>query len=459
VHRAAHDPLRTRITSVAPLRVDALAAHHDFGRKPEVEWISVTLSHDFPHLDECSRWARTGGGSAGIRVAPPLRSMRTHDTRPVRSIKSARPRFPEEPGLVSVVVPTYNRAAIVGQAIESALAQSYANIELIVVDDGSSDETKRVVESYGSRVRYLFQENAGVTAARNLAMHNARGEFIAFLDSDDRWQPWRIEAQIAALRRYGEAGLVWTDMAAVDRAGTPVCERYLRVMYTAHTRVSLEEKMRQVETLASLGLAVPNELAAAPVRIGDLFSEILLGNLLHTSTVLVRRAWVEQVGGFDPSFVRAGEDYEFYVRLCSVGPVMFIDAPSTLYCIGSPDQLTRPSMLLEIARNNLRAIEKWVPHAGSHLSLSREAVRARFADSYGWLGQVEFDFGNHRDAARALASSLRTSPKLDRRAGLLALCTLPSGASDWLRAMRLKTRASKGNQSAFASRVRPSADA
>ncbi|HEY2379365.1 MAG TPA: glycosyltransferase family 2 protein [Gemmatimonadaceae bacterium] len=341
---------------------------------------------------------------------------------------------------MTVVIPTYNRSAIVGSAIESALKQTYRDLECVVVDDGSSDDTRAVVESYGPRVRYIYQENAGVTAARNLAIRHARGEFLAFLDSDDLWRPWRIESQVAALRRHPEAGLAWTDMTAVERSGHEICERYLRTMYAAHTRVSIEEEMGQVATLGALCAAVPAEHASAAVRVGDLFSEILLGNLMHTSTVLVRRDWVERVGGFDPTFVRAGEDYEFYVRLCSVGPVIFIDAPSTLYCVGAPDQLTRPSMLLEIARNNLRTIEKWVPHAGPHLTIPRRTIQTRFADSYGWLGEAELDAGNRLAAARVLMASIARRPRIDRRGLLLAMCFMPNGLSTRVREVRSRLR-------------------
>lgn len=366
--------------------------------------------------------------------------MSSNARRPVRSLTPTQFESAVQAGLVTVVIPTFNRSAIVGRAIESALRQTYRNLECVVVDDGSSDDTRAVVERYGPRVRYLYQENAGVTAARNLAIRNARGEFLAFLDSDDLWRPWRIESQVAALRRHPDAGLAWTDMTAVERSGNEICERYLRTMYAAHSRVSVEEEMRQVGTLGTLCAAVPAEHASAPVRVGDLFSEILLGNLLHTSTVLVRREWVERVGGFDPTFVRAGEDYEFYVRLCSVGPVIFIDAPSTLYCVGAPDQLTRPSMLLEIARNNLRTIAKWVPHAGSHLTIPRRTLQSRFADSYGWLGEAELDAGNRLAAARVLVASIARRPRLDRRGLLLAMCLLPNGVSARVRDIRSKLR-------------------
>src|SRR5437764_10734914 len=112
-----------------------------------------------------------------------------------RANMSASERLGEgagEPGLVSVVIPSYNRAYIVGQAIESALQQTHRPVEVLVADDGSTDDTRRVVEGYGPPVRYFYQPNAGVSAARNLGLRHARGEFIALLDSDDRWLPWKV---------------------------------------------------------------------------------------------------------------------------------------------------------------------------------------------------------------------------------------------------------------------------
>lgn len=340
---------------------------------------------------------------------------------------------------MSVVIPTYNRGHIVGAAIESVLAQTYPQIEIVIADDGSSDDTRAVAEGYGSRVAYLRQRNAGVSAARNFGMRHARGEFIAFLDSDDAWQPWKIEAQIAALRRHPEAGVVWTDMAAVDDTGRVIDERHLRVMYAAFGKVDIEALLAQVDTLGDLSASSPSELADTAVRKGDLFSAILLGNLLHTSTVLFRRSWCERTGGFDESFVEAGEDYEFYVRLTSAGPVVFIDVPSTLYRVGAADQLTAPSMMLEIARNNLRAVKKWLPRSESRVTLSRQAIRRRYADSFAWVGEAELDAGHRLMAVRRLWESLAVVPALDRRALLLARCALPGRLVDGLRWVRRAT--------------------
>src|SRR4051812_1301977 len=100
--------------------------------------------------------------------------------------------------MVSVIIPTYNSAALLAQAIASVLAQSVLPAEIIVVDDGSTDATEQLVQCHGSRVKYVRQRNQGVSAARNRGVASASGEFIAFLDADDVWHPRKLELQMAA---------------------------------------------------------------------------------------------------------------------------------------------------------------------------------------------------------------------------------------------------------------------
>jgi len=114
----------------------------------------------------------------------------------------------------SAVIPTYNRAALVKRAIESVLAQEYAPAEIIVVDDGSTDETKQVVAAYEGKVTYLHQANAGVSAARNLGVERANSSWIAFLDSDDCWEPGHLARIASAIEgTRGEAALYFADVA------------------------------------------------------------------------------------------------------------------------------------------------------------------------------------------------------------------------------------------------------
>lgn len=377
-----------------------------------------------------SRWARHHEDRNRSEFAYPGEVTRVRASSAIAFFQR-----PQE-GLVSVVIPTHNRRHIIGKAVRSALGQTYRDLEVVVADDGSTDDTRAVIESFGPRVRYVRQANAGVSAARNFGMRHARGEFIAFLDSDDAWYPWKVEAQVAALRRRRDAGLVWTDMAAIDGADEIVAERYLRRMYSVYHDIDITSVLARKATLRELSDAVPDPFASAPVLHGDLSSAILLGNLIHTSTVLFRRSWCQRTGGFDESYERAGEDYEFYIRLTSVGPVVFVDAPSTLYRVGVADQLTAPAMMLEIARNNLRAIETWLPRAPRSTGLPSSLVRRRFSESFAWLGEAELEAGHPLVAARQLSRSILLQPALDKRSLLLASCALPATMRDRAHAMR-----------------------
>jgi glycosyltransferase involved in cell wall biosynthesis len=121
--------------------------------------------------------------------------------------------------LVSVIIPTYNRRALLKESIESVLAQSYQNLELIVVDDGSTDGTDELVRANWPAIRYVWQPNAGDAAARNRGLDLVRGELIAFQDSDDLWQPEKLALQVALLRDRAEVGVVCASRRLMDERG------------------------------------------------------------------------------------------------------------------------------------------------------------------------------------------------------------------------------------------------
>jgi len=123
---------------------------------------------------------------------------------------------------VSTIIPTYNNEATLAQAIDSALAQEFDGQEIIVVNDGSTDSTQSVIESYGARIAVIQQENQGQSTARNVAIERAAGKYIAFLDADDIWLSGRLSKTVAALERNPTASLVFSDYVRIDQAGTPV---------------------------------------------------------------------------------------------------------------------------------------------------------------------------------------------------------------------------------------------
>jgi GT2 family glycosyltransferase len=337
-------------------------------------------------------------------------------------------------GLVSVVIPTFNRAYVLGEAIESVLAQSYPHIEVEVADDGSRDDTERVARSFGPRVRYVYQENGGVSSARNLGFRHARGEFIALLDSDDRWLPWKLEAQLAVLRAIPGVGMVWTDMVAVTESGAMHDPAFLRHYYSAHQKVRIEEALAATSgALGDLWPGAPEAVRGRPFYSGDLFSPILLGNLVHTSTVLLTRERLQRIGGFDEDLRGSGEDYEFHVRTCAAGPVAFLDASGIHYRIGAPDQLTAPHYIVAMARNNLTTVLRWQERGGARISLPASVMAGRVAESYAWLGEEQLRAGSSLEARGNLLKAMRTTRPTLRRSMLLLLTLMPAAAREAVR--------------------------
>lgn len=193
--------------------------------------------------------------------------------------------------LVSVVVPVYNGEKYIRCAIDSVLAQDYRPLEIIVVDDGSSDATLQVLADYGDRIRVFSQPNKGSAAARNLGTRVAEGAFIAFIDADDYWFPGKISAQMAALRETGcrmsfSQFLFW---CADDKGIWPEPEQVL----------AEESGSRSMEAFAE------------PKWV---YVDLLLDCLVWTSTVVVERDALLQIGGFDED-LRKGQDYDLWLRL------------------------------------------------------------------------------------------------------------------------------------------------
>lgn len=327
--------------------------------------------------------------------------------------------------MVSVIIPTYNRASKCKVAVESVLSQTHGDIEVLVVDDGSTDNTADVIEGLDKRIRYMRQANAGVSAARNTGLEAARGEYIAFLDSDDAWLPWKIEAQLSVLRAFPEAGMVWTDMKAVDENGAVLYESYLKLMYGAYEYFDREREFRANRPLTDVWQECPVDFHGRKCYCGNIFSWMFTGNLVHTSTVLLRRERCEIVGLFDTGLLISGEDYDFHFRTCRYGDVAYLDAPSILYRVGASDQLTESRYMTWIARNNLKTITRMLAVAGNEIHLPRRIVRQHLATSYAWLGFQ--DFGDNQSEARScFIRSLRYSPFQARVAAFLILSLLPS---------------------------------
>lgn len=328
--------------------------------------------------------------------------------------------------LVSIIVPTYNRAYCVARTIDSALAQTHQNLEVLVVDDGSTDDTATLLrQRYGSvpRVKCVYQPNAGVSAARNAGLRLAQGNYIALLDSDDLWKPWKLQVQLRCLQAAPEAGMVWTDMEAIDSAGNVVHPRYLHEMYHAYRWFTTDQLFPVQRPLRALMADAPAECSGVTLFVGDIFSPMVMGNLVHTSTVVLTRARFEQVGLFDVNLLLAGEDYDFHLRTCRAGPVAFLDVASIQYELAYSDRLSQH--LGAVARNFVATVERTVARERNHIQLPPAMIQTVLAESHSWLGDELLACGNKAEAACSFRRSLHYK-KMQPRVVLQWLrCQLP----------------------------------
>ncbi len=332
--------------------------------------------------------------------------------------------------LVSVVVPTFNRAYCLARTLDSALAQTHGELEVIVVDDGSTDDTRAMIESryaHDLRVRYLHQANGAVSRARNTGIAAARGAFVAMLDSDDAWQPWKIELQLRCMEAFPDVVMVWTDMEAVDPSGHVFDKTYLRTMYDAYKffpGTSLFDESHPLEEIAPSLLSV---VQGARFSRGMIFSQMIMGNLVHTSTVLLRRACLDQVKGFDEALQYAGEDYDFHLRTCRTGPVGFIDLAAIRYQRGMPDRLTRDEYRIHNATNFLRTIRPYLESARAEIKLPQSMLDEMLAETYLWIAEVQVDMNDPGNARGNLVASMKYRFIQPRAWLLYFFCFIPRG--------------------------------
>ena len=298
--------------------------------------------------------------------------------------------------LVSVVIPTFNRARFIGETLESALSQTWKALEVIVVDDGSTDDTRQIVEEFAAldeRVRYFHQANQGVSAARNHAIAQAQGEYVAFLDSDDLWHPWKLAIQMELLQAAPHVGMCWTNMDAISGTGELLSLNYLRKMYSAYSLLPDGKLFASLEPLGRHCPRIAPEFANTLCGIGTIYRQMFQGNLVHTPTVVIKTDWVRQIGPFDTAMRNGGEDFKFHLATCRLGEVAYIDAASILYRINLGDNITRPSNRIHFARSYVRTLHEELAEHGLESGLTRRERRAVVAESYDWLAHEEMETG------------------------------------------------------------------
>jgi len=251
--------------------------------------------------------------------------------------------------IVSVVIPTYQYAGFVGEAIDSVLAQTYTDYELILVDDGSTDGTREVVAAaYGNQIKYIYQDNRGLAAARNTGIRASKGEYLSFIDADDVWLPNKLELEVEFLDTHPSVSMVCSNYTYFGSRG------------------------RQKKT----------GFEGVPLAFGYGQKEIFFHNPISASAVLIKKLCFEKVGDFDESMIQC-EDLDMWLRIAAHFEIDYINTPLSKYRFHERNMHLKPEGCIRGFRT-MRI--KWIQKIPLN-KVELKTLRNRFHRSYPhWIG-------------------------------------------------------------------------
>lgn len=272
---------------------------------------------------------------------------------------------------VSVLIPTFNNKKFLAKTLESVLSQTFRNFEIIVVDDGSSDQTdiliKKFQGDYPNIIKYIYQNNQGVSIARNTAISNSKGEYVAWLDSDDIWEKNYLEISIKTIENIPDVALVHTNIIRINEKDEVI-----------------EIPQREKKYLS-----------------GQIFEHLFLRKAhIACSTVLMKRICFENVGLFDPYLTRLGcEDRDMWLRISQKYQIFYIDQPLTRYRVHLNSMSQNKSRMLTA---RLYIIDKFSNIHSRTFNLKNRALSKVYRD----LGDEELNFRNYKLAISYYSTSL-----------------------------------------------------
>lgn len=278
--------------------------------------------------------------------------------------------------LVSVIIPAFNAEKYILDAINSILSQTYQNYEIIVVNDGSTDNTEQIIKPYLNRIIYLYQDNKGVAAARNTGIKASKGEYIAFLDSDDVWSPEKLSIQVKFLNDHPDFDLVYGDYGTFGENGvidknSPLTRKFPR----------------------------PD---------GYIFQDLLLRCLIFTATVMLQKKVLEETGLFDEQF-SIGEDYDLWLRIAEKHKIGYIPEVVAMYRQHQESATHKPSY--PDKPWEIRVIEKALetfPEDAKKIPLNE--FKKRLARPYLELAYKSFYEANYSASRKYFRKYLSLSP-------------------------------------------------
>lgn len=292
---------------------------------------------------------------------------------PTKLDHKTRARTGKPNPLVSVIIPNFNHAQYLGDAIRSVLDQSYANVEVIVVDDGSTDQSRAVAAQFGDRILYLYQTNRGLSAARNTGIQAARGEYIGLLDADDLYEPHFVSSMLVALQSDPAADGVFCGYQFVDQQN---------------------KALPQVE--------------ARPVPTEQLYETLLDGNFFVPESILVHRQCYTSAGAFDET-LRACEDWDMWLRISRQHKIIGTNLVLTRHRVLAGSMSSDPTRMIQ---NRMAVLAKHMGPPPEQRTQANIRICRAYGEAY-LISAVEYlQFGDQQQAYECLRQGVQLYPAL-----------------------------------------------
>ncbi|MBK1695225.1 hypothetical protein CKO09_10835 [Chromatium weissei] len=287
--------------------------------------------------------------------------------------------------LVSVIVPAYNCVKYISETLESLFAQDYSNIEIIVVNDGSKDNTLDFLKNYGNKIILIDQVNIGAPGARNTGIRVAQGEFIAFCDSDDVWASNKVSNQVEYLNQHSNVGMVYCHWH--------VWEPNSNGNFIVPFNFGHEDYNQEID----------------PDKSGWIYHKLLLDCICLTSSVMFRKSVIDKVGFFDPSLWN-GDDYDYWLRTSRITEIHKLRSALVLYRI-LPQSVARTPTKTHYEYEILqKTILKWGETSQNGDRNSSDMIKNRVAKMRFDFGYLHFKSGDPLIAVKSFFGSIKQKP-------------------------------------------------
>jgi|GEM_PF-1135942 len=304
--------------------------------------------------------------------------------------------------MVSVILPTHNRAHYIPYAIQSVLNQTYKDIELIVINDGSTDETEEVIKPYLRDINYIHQENSGSGKARNEGIKAAKGEYIAFIDDDDIWLPWKLELQMEIFNKHKEIGIICTNFSIFnDKEERP---SGIKEYFGLFKRTNLD-----FDTIFKQNKRIFFNDKEFNFYWGDIFPTIIQGSLIHQVSILTKKNIVEEIGFYNES-LSDNEDYDVCLKIGEKYEIGYVDIDTVKVRLSPKTRSNDESTRIKFWENNLQIVTQAINRSSKKEILDKNSISNRFDQIYQKIAYYSLSAGDLKKSRFYLKKIIKNAP-------------------------------------------------